>query len=205
MPEGDPLPPLPEGCFALQPLDVAARPLVEIVRRFRPHVMTTYDENGGYPHPDHIMCHKISVEAFEAAPDPDRYPGTGDPWQPLKLYYDIGFSRQRFQAVHEAVLAAGLESPFADWQKRFEERAEKQVREPELTTRINVKDWFDRRDAALLSHATQIDPAGWFFQVPMEIQHEAWPTEDFELARSIVDTTLPEDDLFAGVRDRVTS
>ena len=205
LPEGDPLPPLPEGCFALQPLDVAARPLVEIVRRFRPHVMTTYDENGGYPHPDHIMCHKISVEAFEAAPDPDRYPGTGDPWQPLKLYYDIGFSRQRFQAVHEAVLAAGLESPFADWQKRFEERAEKQVREPELTTRINVKDWFDRRDAALLSHATQIDPAGWFFQVPMEIQHEAWPTEDFELARSIVDTTLPEDDLFAGVRDRVTS
>ena len=50
-------------------------------------VMTTYDENGGYPHPDHIMCHRVSVEAFEAAGDPARYPGTGQPWEPLKLYY----------------------------------------------------------------------------------------------------------------------
>ena len=65
------------------------------IREFRPHVMTTYDENGGYPHPDHIMSHKISVEAFDAAGDPDRYPGAGEPWQPLKLYYDRGFSRPR--------------------------------------------------------------------------------------------------------------
>ncbi|HEY2506084.1 MAG TPA: mycothiol conjugate amidase Mca, partial [Streptosporangiaceae bacterium] len=77
LPEGDPLPPLPEGCFALKPLEEAARPLVQAVREFRPHVMLTYDENGGYPHPDHIKCHEVSVEAFEAAADPDRYPGTG--------------------------------------------------------------------------------------------------------------------------------
>src|SRR3954469_16903740 len=72
LPEGDPLPPLPEGCFALQPVEVAPGPLVRLVRQFRPHVMTTYDENGGYPHPDHIMCHKVAVEAFEAAPDKER-------------------------------------------------------------------------------------------------------------------------------------
>src|SRR6188508_2410516 len=77
LPEGDPLPPLPEGCFALEPLELAAEPLVRLVRTFKPHVVTTYDENGGYPHPDHIMCHKVSVEAFDAAPDPERYPGTG--------------------------------------------------------------------------------------------------------------------------------
>lgn len=58
LPEGDPLPPLPEGCFALQDVDHAAEPLVRVMREFRPHVVTTYDENGGYPHPDHIMCHK---------------------------------------------------------------------------------------------------------------------------------------------------
>ena len=75
LPEGDPLPPLPEGCFALEPLEAAARPLVQAVREFRPHVMLTYDENGGYPHPDHIKTHQVSVEAFEAAADPDRYPG----------------------------------------------------------------------------------------------------------------------------------
>src|SRR5437868_8964200 len=71
LPEGDPPPPLPEGCFALQPVAEAARPLVRLVREFRPHVMLTYDENGGYPHPDHIQCHRVSVAAFDAAGDPD--------------------------------------------------------------------------------------------------------------------------------------
>ena len=203
LPEGDPLPPLPPGCFALVPVDVAAAPLVEIIRRFRPQVMTTYDENGGYPHPDHIMCHKISVAAFEAAADADRYPGTGQPWQPLKLYYDIGFSRPRFEALHAAMLDHGLDSPFAEWQKRWDERDALKLRTPEMTTRVPVGVWFGRRDAALLAHATQVDPDGWFFKVPMAIQLDAWPTEDFELARSLVDSPLPEDDLFAGVRDPV--
>ena len=62
-------------------------------------------------------------------------------------------------------------------------------------------DYFERRDAALLAHATQIDPDGPFFRIPLEMQRAVWPTEDFELARSVVDTTLPEDDLFAGVRE----
>ena len=95
LPEGDPLPPLPEGCFALQPLEAAAEPLVRAVREFRPHVMLTYDENGGYPHPDHVMTHEVSMEAFEAAGDPERYPGTGEPWQPLKLYYHLTFHKDR--------------------------------------------------------------------------------------------------------------
>ena len=107
LPEGDPLPPLPEGCFALAPIEEATRRLVEEVRKFRPHVMTTYDENGGYPHPDHIRCHEISVAAFEAAADPDAFPDAGEPWQPLKLYYDVGFSPDRFEALHEAMLARG--------------------------------------------------------------------------------------------------
>ena len=77
LPEGDPLPPLPEGSFALVPAAEAAERLVREVRAFRPHVMLTYDERGGYPHPDHIQCHNVSVEAFEAAADPDRYPGLG--------------------------------------------------------------------------------------------------------------------------------
>jgi mycothiol S-conjugate amidase len=55
----------------------------------------------------------------------------------------------------------------------------------------------------LRAHATQVDPDGWWFKVPLAIQQQAWPTEDFELARSIVDSPLPEDDLFAGVRERV--
>ena len=196
LPEGDPLPPLPQGCFALQPLDVASTPLVSLVRSFRPHVITTYDENGGYPHPDHIMTHKVSVEAFEAAGDPTRYPGVGEPWQPLKLYYDRGFSRAKLVAFHEAMLAAGLESPFADWLKNWEGREDRQI-----TTRVPCADFFDVRDRALLAHATQIDPQGWFFSIPHDLQRQVWPTEDFELARSLVDAASPEDDLFTGVRD----
>lgn len=198
LPEGDPLPPLPPGCFALEPLHVAAAPLVRLVRSFRPHVLTTYDENGGYPHPDHIMTHRVSMEAFEAAGDADRYPGTGDPWQPLKLYYDRGFTRGRVVALHEAMLAEGLESPFAEWIERWEDREERAV-----TTRIECADWFDVRDRALLAHATQIDPQGWFFSIPRDLQRRVWPTEDYELARSHVPTDVPETDLFAGVRERV--
>ena len=74
LPEGDPLPPLPEGCFALTPIDEGAGRLVAEIRRFRPHVITTYDENGGYPHPDHIRTHEISVAAFDAAADPEAFP-----------------------------------------------------------------------------------------------------------------------------------
>jgi len=197
-PEGEPLPPLPQGCFALEPLEVAAAPLVRLVRRFRPHVLTTYDEDGGYPHPDHIMCHRVSVEAFEAAGDPERYPGAGEPWRPSKLYYDRGFSRAKIIAYHEAILAAGQESPFAGWLERWDDRPESRV-----TTQVDVADYFEVRDRALRAHATQIDPAGWFFMIPHDVQRRVWPWEDFELVRSLVPVQTPEDDLFAGLRSRV--
>ncbi|WP_375499626.1 mycothiol conjugate amidase Mca [uncultured Jatrophihabitans sp.] len=198
LPEGDPLPPLPEGCFALVPLEEAVERLVREVRSFRPHVVTTYDENGGYPHPDHIRTHEISIAAYEAAADPERFPDAGEPWQPLKLYYDVGFSIERINTVHEALLSRGLESPYKEWKQRDEKWGDR--RRPVLTTRVPVGDWFDRRDAALKAHATQVDPRGGFFKVPLEIQREVWPTEDFELARSEVESTIPEDDLFAGIR-----
>jgi mycothiol S-conjugate amidase len=200
LPEGDPLPPLPEGCFALQDVEVAAGPLVRLIREFRPHVITTYDEEGGYPHPDHIMTHKVSMAAFDAAGDPDRYPELGEPWQPLKLYYDIGFSKAKFTALHEGMLAAGLESPYVEWLQRWDERPDKG---PRITTRVECAEYFPVRDDALRAHATQVDPDGFWFHVPMEVQRRAWPTEDFELARSLVDSPAPESDLFAGVRDTV--
>lgn len=197
LPEGDPLPPLPEGCFALVPLEEASAPLVQLVREFRPHVMTTYDPSGGYPHPDHIMCHKVSVEAFEAAGDPDRYVGLGEPWTPSKLYYNHGFSLVRMRAVHDALVAAGRESPFGDW---IDSRQAREVPEREVTTRIEASAYFGQRDAALRAHATQIDPDGFFFAVPRELEIAQWPTEEYELASSRVPVTLPEDDLFAGLR-----
>jgi mycothiol S-conjugate amidase len=207
LPEGDPLPPLPEGCFALEPLEVAARPLVAAVREFRPHVMLTYDENGGYPHPDHIKCHDVSLEAFEAAGDPDRYEGCGQPWQPLKLYYFRTFHIDRIKALHQAMLAAGLESPYAEdlaeWAKEEEDAARKGKRPHAITTRVECADYFETRRQALIAHATQVDPEGGWFSCPVEVQRAAWPTEDYHRARSLVDAGLPEDDLFAGIRESV--
>ena len=203
LPEGDPPPPLPEGCFGLLDPQTGAEPLVRLMREFRPHVVTTYDENGGYPHPDHIMCHKVSVVAFDAAGDPDRFPGMGEPWQPLKLYYNMGFSKERVMAIHEAMLAAGLESPYEDWLKRWEDSDDSRDTAKRVTTRVVCSDYFPVRDEALKAHATQVDPEGFWFRVPQQIQAAVWPTEDFELARSLVDAPLPEDDLFAGVCETI--
>ncbi|GIJ44855.1 mycothiol S-conjugate amidase [Virgisporangium aliadipatigenens] len=201
-PEGDPLPPLPEGCFALQDVDVAAERLVKSMREFRPHVVLTYDENGGYPHPDHVMTHKISMAAFDAAGDPDRYPAAGPVWQPLKLYYHMGFSRMRVLALHEELVRLGLESPYSEWIEKWDPEHDNSHR---VTARVECGAWFETRDDALRAHATQIDPDGTWFQVPLEVQRKVWPTEDYELVRSIVDTTTPEDDLFTGVRERVSA
>ena len=213
LPEGDPLPPLPEGCFALVPLAEAARPLVQAVREFRPHVIITYDENGGYPHPDHIKTHQVAVEAFEAAGDPDRYPGCGEPWQPLKLYYFLSHHRDRLVALHEEMLRRGLESPYAERLEKWKDDDKPARVRHAVTTRVRCAGYFAVRDQALLAHATQIDPTGSWFACSNEIQQAAWPTEDYYLARSVVDrrvvdTSLDgeaafEDDLFAGIRERV--
>ncbi len=198
-PEGDPKPPLPEGCFGLVDPLVAAEALVRLIRSFRPHVLTTYDENGGYPHPDHIMCHNVSMAALEAAADPDRFPGAGEPWQVLKVYYQHGFNRPRMVALHEAMLAEGIESPFTE---RMEQWKPDPAHDARITTRVPCGDYFEVRDRALIAHATQIDPDGFFFKAPLDLQKRVWPTEEFELVSSQVPTELPEDDLFAGIRGR---
>jgi mycothiol S-conjugate amidase len=197
-PEGDPKPPLPPGCFGLVSPEDGAAPLVRLIRDFKPHVITTYDENGGYPHPDHIMCHLISMKAWETAGDAAAYPGTGEPWQPLKLYYQHTFHRDRILAIHQAMLARGLESPYAE---RLEEWKPDPEHERRVTTRVPCAEYFPVRDRALIAHATQIDPEGSWFAVPLEVHQAAWPTEDYELVESLVPTEIPEDDLFAGVRD----
>jgi mycothiol S-conjugate amidase len=202
LPEGDPKPPLPEGCFALVPIEESTGTLVEIVREFRPHVLITYDENGGYPHPDHIRCHEVSVAAFDAAGDPERYPDRGEPWQPLKLYYSHGFSRAKIRKIHEALLARGLESPYEEWLSNWkDDRTDPDSR---VTTRVECADYFEVRNRALLAHRTQIDPTSRWFAIDPVLERELWPHEDYELARSLVDTTLPENDLFTGITEKVT-
>ncbi|CDP89696.1 MULTISPECIES: mycothiol conjugate amidase Mca [Mycolicibacterium] len=197
LPEGDPLPPLPEGCFALVPLAEPVSRLVRVIREFQPHVLTTYDENGGYPHPDHIRCHEVSVAAYEAAADYRLYPEAGTPWAVSKLYYNHGFLRQRMQLLQDEFAKNGRTGPFQKWLEHWD--PDHDIFAKRVTTRVECSKYFSQRDDALRAHATQIDPKGDFFHAPIEWQQRLWPTEEFELARSRVPVNLPEDDLFTGI------
>ncbi|HEX2274702.1 MAG TPA: mycothiol conjugate amidase Mca [Acidimicrobiales bacterium] len=183
--------------FAQAPLDEAVGRLVAVIRRERPQVVVTYpDDQEGYPHPDHLRVHEITVPAFDAAGDPDAYPDLGEPWQPLKLYY-VAWSRARMLAIHEKFLELGLESPFDD---KWFDRPDHDHR---ITTRLDVSELNHVRREALLAHRTQIDPESPFwFGLPPDVV--AYRYDDYILARSLVDSPLPEDDLFAGIRERVS-
>jgi mycothiol S-conjugate amidase len=198
LPEGDEV--IRSDSFAALPLEFSGPPLVKIIREFRPHVLVTYDENGGYPHPDHIRTHEVSLWAKNAAADDSLYPELGKPWRVQKLYYDRIFSPERFGAVYDLLIAREPDSPLV---AKLTEMREWMGRErgPKPTTFVPAGDFFEVRDAALRSHASQVDPDSAFFFWPNDLQREAWPTEDFELIESLVETNVPETDLFAGITD----
>ncbi|MCP4434138.1 MAG: mycothiol conjugate amidase Mca [Actinomycetia bacterium] len=181
-------------------LDEAIGRLVAIIRRDRPQVIVTYgDDQKHYAHPDHLRVHDISVPAFERAGDPDWYPEAGEPWEPLKLYYTV-WSRRRMVALHEKFEELGIESPFGEfWQERMKDTGT----DDRVTTEVPIRDFYDVREKALLAHATQVDPTSAFwFGLPTDVARDVHPFDDYILARSRVDSTLPEDDLFAGVAGR---
>ena len=189
------------AAFANADLDEAVGRLVAVLRRTRPQVLITYNDNQqGYPHPDHLRVHEISVLAFNRASDPDWYPELGDLWQPSKLYYSV-WSRERMVAVHDALLRLRGESPYDD--KWFKRRAQ----DNPVTTRVDVRGFQWARSQALLAHATQIDPsAAFWFGLTDEELDEVYPWEDWRLAESLVGYPPEgevEDDLFAGIRERV--
>jgi len=186
--------------FAMIPLEISGVPLVKVIREFRPHVVVTYDENGGYPHPDHIRTHAVAMWAIAAAADPAQLPEWGDAWQVQKVYYDRIINPERFTAVYEAILEAQPQHPLLPALEEMRGWMGDRV-SPTVTSRVPVADFFDVRDEALRAHSSQVPHDSPFFFWPNEIQRAAWPTEDFELASSLVDTTLPESDLFAGITD----
>jgi mycothiol S-conjugate amidase len=181
--------------FANAPMDEAVGRLVEIIRRERPQVIITYaDDQQGYPHPDHLMVHDISLPAFDRAGDADWRPELGAPWQPSKLYYTV-WSRQRIMATHEKMVELDIESPFDE--KWFDRPSQ----DHRITTVVPIEEFFDVRLEGLLAHATQVDPnSPFWFGLPREVSRTIHPFDEYILARSLVDTELPESDVFAGLR-----
>lgn len=188
---------VPPGSFADVPIEISAEVLVHLVREFKPHVMITYNEHGGYPHPDHIRCHEISYTAFEVAGDPSAYPEAGAPWEVSKLYYDEIFNLQRILSMQRVLREKNPELPLLETLDMMVERFSS--RPQHETTKIHVADYFELRDDALRAHASQVAPDNSFFFWPNELQREAWPFEDFRLAVSRVEATAEESDLFQGI------
>lgn len=190
---------VPSESFAAIPAEISAEALVRVVREFRPHVMITYNEQGGYPHPDHIRCHEISKIAWEVSGDAESYPEAGEPWVISKLYYEAIFNPDRMRRVHELLRERDPNSPLMP---QFEQLAARFAERPsDATARVEVGRFFDQRDAALRAHASQVPPDSPFFFWPNELQREAWPFEDYRLAASRVATSEFEADLFQGVEE----
>lgn len=185
-------------CFAQAPIDEAVERLVRIIRRERPQVVITYPEDqNGYRHPDHLRVHEVSVLAFDAAGDPTRFPEAGPPYSPRKLYYSV-WPLEQFRKRHEKFAELGMESPFTE--ERFASWFARES--PEATTRIELGAYSRVQRAALLAHATQIDPSSPFwFGLPPEVEETISNYELFFLASGVSDVvTDRENDLFLGVR-----
>ena len=186
-------------CFHMADMDEATGRLVKLIRTEKPHVIVTYnDDHRGYPHPDHVKVHEISVRAFDRAGDPSWYPDAGPVWQPLKMYYSV-WSRSRLTAVHEALLRLRGSSPYdKDWFSRpnMDDR---------ITTKIRIENYLWARSGSLRAHATQVDEKEPFwFGLSDEELAEVYPFEDWILAKSCLDNYSPdaqhlESDFFAGI------
>jgi N-acetyl-1-D-myo-inositol-2-amino-2-deoxy-alpha-D-glucopyranoside deacetylase len=183
-------------CFWRADLDTAVGELVKVIREVRPQVAVTYNEVGGYGHPDHIQAHRVTVSAIDAAADPGRYPGTGDPWQVSKLYYTampISLLRMGWQALRDA----GDEAPFG-----VTDPDDLGFGEPDevITTRIDARDYLDAKTEALKAHRTQIEVDGPFFALSNHIGQRAFGLEHFRLVKGTPPATGDlEEDLFAGL------
>lgn len=181
--------------FAMADETEAVGKLVAQLRRYRPDVVVTYgDDQEFYPHPDHLRVHDVTIAALAAAADPEAYKDLGEPWTVAKTYYSV-MSVRKLRMVHDHIIGMGLESPFpSDW-------SEFPDNEDTITTRIDTVDYMHIRADALRAHRTQIDPESpMWFGMPADLERQLGGEDDYRLAQANVDTKLPENDLFAGLR-----
>lgn len=177
----------------------AANHLVAIIREVRPQVLVTYDEFGGYGHPDHVQAHRVAHYAAALAAAPSHRRDLGEAWDVAKIYWSA--MSARFVRDHLALLeqAGGNLEDFGiigDQLPPF-------FREDEdLDARIEAPEHVEAKLAAMRAHATQITPDGAFFAMGMDVAALQWGAEYYRLVkgdRGPVGESGLEDDLFAGL------
>jgi len=184
------------NCFWQADLDEASAHLVEVLREVRPQVLVTYDEIGGYGHPDHIQAHRVSMRAAELAADPTFRADLGEPWTVAKIYwYAMPYSF--LQASIDAMRAAG-DTEFFNGVERVEDLG-MGVPDDLITTRVEGEEYIEAKMGAMRAHATQIAVDGPFFALSNNLGQKIWGIECFRLVGGNVPPAPGEleSDLFA--------
>ena len=183
-------------CFWQADFMEAVGKLVTVIRRHRPEVVTCYDPYGGYGHPDHIQVHRVGTAAFFGAADVGRFPPREgeEPWQPSKLYWAT-WPRERTRRARRVMAEAGRITA-----EEAEEEPAAGARDEDITTRLDVRPWFDRKWEAVVAHHTQIAADSWFRTLPEDVRRDGFGEETFTLVFSRVETDPAAPDLFDGLR-----
>jgi N-acetyl-1-D-myo-inositol-2-amino-2-deoxy-alpha-D-glucopyranoside deacetylase len=187
-------------CFWQADLDEAAGLLVQVIREVRPQVLLTYDDDGGYGHPDHIQAHRVAMRGAELAADPAY--GPGEPWQIAKVYWNAipeSVLREGIRAIREA----GDTTFFEGMDPDTDEMPSFVLPDELVTTKIDGMDHVDAKMAAMRAHATQITVDGPFFALSNNLGNRVWGVEYYRLVQGTPGTERDSDgretDLFAGL------
>jgi LmbE family N-acetylglucosaminyl deacetylase len=175
----------------------ATKRLVALIRRYQPEVMTIYDPFGGYGHPDHINVHRIGIAAFFGARDLGWFPLEEDQeyWAPAKLYW-TAWSRERTRKLVKYWAEEGEDQD----EDEFRWRSQRGFPDQEISANIDVAEFVSLKTEALQAHRSQIPDDWLLFRVPEEERFEVYGTESFVRVFSTVESALPENDLFTGLR-----
>lgn len=184
-------------CFWRADLLDAARELVPVIREIRPQVVVTYDDFGGYGHPDHIQAHRVTHYALALAESPSFFSEGGQPWSVPKVYW-TAFPRSVVRAGIMALRDEGSDSEFAAMDPDDIPFA---CDDELITTAIDAHDFLDTKMEALSAHRTQVTVDGGFFALSNNLGAEVMGTEYFRLVRGqpVFDDGGREKDLFAGL------
>jgi len=178
----------------------ASSHLVEVIREVRPQVMVTYDDFGGYGHPDHIQAHRVATYAASLAAVPSYRPELGEAWDIAKIYWGA-MSESRMREGLRALRAAGDTTAFEGMDP--EGPLPPFIVPDEMLSAVVVADDFaDAKMRAMRAHATQIEVDGPFFALSNNIGNKVWGTEFYRLAKGVQGPTNEdglETDLFAGL------
>jgi N-acetyl-1-D-myo-inositol-2-amino-2-deoxy-alpha-D-glucopyranoside deacetylase len=181
-------------------VDTAAADLVAVIREVRPQVLVTYDERGGYDHPDHVQANRVSMRAVDLAADANFRPDLGEPWAIGKVYWTV-LPESRLRTTMRAIKDSGLESAF-DWGDPDGDLPYA-VPDEQVTTAIDGAEHVAAKLAAMRAHATQITVDGPFFALSNNLGNEVWASEYYRLVRGELgayrDADGRETDLFDAI------